>query len=166
MPLKRAHTKRASQACPHQTCLSSVPTHNALHSLEPWLRHTPHLCGLVLLRGAQDLARAGAAWGVCPYYGTRQLVADADLLMLPYASVLSEEASGRECSVSRQGVRWAVGGCGGAQWEGVLGEQARCVCWRREEMNKKRLTGIRPYPVPTVYCQGLISNQTCVIYLP
>ena len=40
---------------------------------------------------AQDLARVGSTLGVCPYYGSRQLVAEADLLLLPYSAVLSQE---------------------------------------------------------------------------
>ena len=40
---------------------------------------------------SQDLGRLGASKGVCPYYGGRRLLHEADLLLLPYSAVLQRE---------------------------------------------------------------------------
>lgn len=40
----------------------------------------------------QDLARHGKHHGVCPYYGARTLLRDADIVLAPYSSVLLPEA--------------------------------------------------------------------------
>jgi chromosome transmission fidelity protein 1 len=40
----------------------------------------------------EDLLALGESKGVCPYYGSRRMVEEADLIMLPYSSLLSEEA--------------------------------------------------------------------------
>ena len=46
----------------------------------------------VLLPSHQDLARHGRRHGVCPYYGARKLLRDADIVLAPYSSVLLPEA--------------------------------------------------------------------------
>lgn len=40
----------------------------------------------------QELVKRGRARGVCPYYGARSLVGAADVVLAPYASVLSGDA--------------------------------------------------------------------------
>jgi hypothetical protein len=49
----------------------------------------PHIIFTPLSR--QDLARTGTSLGVCPYYGSRALVAEADLLLMPYSTLLGKE---------------------------------------------------------------------------
>lgn len=39
----------------------------------------------------EDLTRVGSLQGVCPYYGSRQLLAEADLILAPYSAILSQE---------------------------------------------------------------------------
>lgn len=46
-------------------------------------------------RGAldiEDLANLGRDLGTCPYYGSRSMVAKADLVVLPYQSLLSRSS--------------------------------------------------------------------------
>jgi chromosome transmission fidelity protein 1 len=53
------------------------------------------LCSIACAPGvtlAQDLATRGADLGVCPYYGARRLVSEADVVVAPYASVLHADS--------------------------------------------------------------------------
>ncbi len=38
----------------------------------------------------------GTAAGVCPYYGTRQLLAEADVVLAPYSCVLQASSAGAD----------------------------------------------------------------------
>ena len=40
----------------------------------------------------EDLARIGSKIGICPYYGSRDMVRSADLVVLPYQSLLLKSA--------------------------------------------------------------------------
>lgn len=40
----------------------------------------------------EDLVDLGSRLGTCPYYGSRRLVPEADLIVLPYQSLLSKSA--------------------------------------------------------------------------
>lgn len=40
----------------------------------------------------EDLANLGRTMGACPYYGSRSLVQGADLVVLPYQSLLSKSS--------------------------------------------------------------------------
>ncbi|KXZ56265.1 hypothetical protein GPECTOR_1g231 [Gonium pectorale] len=42
----------------------------------------------------QDLGRIGRRLGLCPYYGSRSLVSEADVVALPYSALLCEETRG------------------------------------------------------------------------
>lgn len=74
------------------------------------VRSAKHSCGCLMLRsrslqkefisevsnqGAsdiEDLARIGKKIGTCPYYGSRDMVHSADLVVLPYQSLLLKSA--------------------------------------------------------------------------
>ncbi len=45
-------------------------------------------------RSPQDLGRLGRRLGLCPYYGSRALVSEADVVALPYSALLSAETRG------------------------------------------------------------------------
>lgn len=40
----------------------------------------------------EDLVRLGGNLGTCPYYGSRSMVPAADLVVLPYQSILSKSS--------------------------------------------------------------------------
>lgn len=40
----------------------------------------------------EDLVRLGGNLGTCPYYGSRSMVPSADLVVLPYQSLLSKSS--------------------------------------------------------------------------
>lgn len=40
----------------------------------------------------EDLVRIGRNLGTCPYYGSRKMVPEADLVILPYQSLLSKSS--------------------------------------------------------------------------
>ncbi len=42
----------------------------------------------------QDLGRTGRRLGICPYYGSRALLSEADIVVLPYSALLCEETRG------------------------------------------------------------------------
>ena len=87
-PLRKPCAQRARPAgprggsCPHLAGLSKGG--------KPWEAFVDDALGSPL--DVEELARAGSAHGVCPYYASRRLVRHADLLLLPYASLLSHEA--------------------------------------------------------------------------
>ncbi|GIL75953.1 hypothetical protein Vretifemale_5646 [Volvox reticuliferus] len=61
--------------------------------LTPSLEAAEEFAGMILREpmDVEDLGRAGRRLGLCPYYGSRSLVSEADVVALPYSALLSQE---------------------------------------------------------------------------
>jgi len=56
---------------------------------EGFVRFTDQVLGWPL--DVEDLSRSGSSLGICPYYGGRKLLAEADLVLVPYSAILSQD---------------------------------------------------------------------------
>lgn len=69
-------------------CPGRYPCRQPQYSVSCVARHH----GNASLCHPQDLARAGRRKCLCPYYGARRALPEADVVLAPYSAVLQEEA--------------------------------------------------------------------------